>query len=264
MNYLPQKTIQYKTYLKRTMVSGLKAVFANHPDPLLAKTKVTLSYPRDEESYPAVEVKYYEGELHNMGIGHTETLKLQNPTTEEIVTFNMQHYGYTGTIEFVVYALSTIDRDLISDSLAQTLLMGATESYTNRLLAAVYPIGNPGIYPSDYANPVSQFHFINLNTDKLSGFGESETPVIWQSEDDLSYQTSYRIGVTGEFYSLPHYAQGYIDGITVYSYQEFLDDLPGGDPTSTALWHGEGDYTTTAEYEALRAQARIDDSTLPI
>lgn len=260
--YLPQKTIQYKTYLKRTVAKGMKAVFAAHPDKLIRNTKVTLSYPRDEERYPAVEVKYYEGELHNMGVGHYETIRLTHPVTEDVLTFNMKHFGYTGTIEFIVYALSTIDRDLISDTLAQTLLMGDEEGYTQKLLQTIHPVYAQGIFQE--ANPTPQFHFINLNTDKLSGFGESETPVAWSAEDDLSYQTSYRIGVTGEFYSLPHYAMGYIDGITAYSYQKFLNDLPGGDPTSDAPWEGDSEYATEEEYEVLREEERLKDAELPL
>jgi hypothetical protein len=36
MNYLPQRTVKYKTYIKTAVVEAFRAVFANHVDSFLA------------------------------------------------------------------------------------------------------------------------------------------------------------------------------------------------------------------------------------
>lgn len=114
-------------------------------------------------------------------------------TPPEAVKF--KHYFYTGDVEFTVYALSSVDRDLISDTLTQTLAMGQLEAYTNSFFERVYATAEQV--------PDSALHFININSDQIQGFGDSESQTPWGAEDDLIYQTSYRTGAFGELYSLP-------------------------------------------------------------
>lgn len=106
-----------------------------------------------------------------------------------------KHYYYTGDIEFSVYALTSLDRDLIADSIVQTITMGQLQDYTNNFFERVYT--------TTQQVPDSALHFINVNADQLQGFGDTESQTPWGAEDDLIYQTSYRTGVFGELYSLP-------------------------------------------------------------
>lgn len=106
-----------------------------------------------------------------------------------------RHYFYTADIELAVYAMSSYDRDLIADTLVQVIAMGVLEEWTNTFYERIYPV--QAIYPD------SMWHFINVNSDTIQGFGETQAQTPWGSEDDLIYQTSYRFGVFGELYSLP-------------------------------------------------------------
>src|SRR4051812_10330112 len=80
-DYLPQRTISYKTTVKNTLVSALQDVFINHPDEELTRTNVTTEYPRDRAEYPVIIIRFFERDLSNAGVGHSEMLKETNETT---------------------------------------------------------------------------------------------------------------------------------------------------------------------------------------
>lgn len=146
---------------------------------------------------------------------------------QEAVKF--QHYFYTADIEFAVFGLSAYDRDLVADSLVQTIAMGKLEAYTSNFFERIYPAND--LFPD------SELHFININSDKIQGSGESEAQVPWGAEDDLMYQTAYRVGVFGELYSLPpKLTYGLVRKIIEYPYIGGLDPVPQGTPGDTTPW----------------------------
>jgi hypothetical protein len=191
MSYLPQKTIKYKTYIKTALVESLRPVFSNHVDSHLQNTKITIDMPKERQSFPSVVVRFYESEIRNAGVGHYETFKDQNGKV-----WKFKHYIYTGDVELGIYALSSFDRDLIADALVETIAMGDLGTYTNNFFNRIYP-------PHPEEVPDSAGHFININSDQITGINESDSSVPWGSEDDLIYNSSYRVKVLGEFYSLP-------------------------------------------------------------
>lgn len=114
-------------------------------------------------------------------------------TPSQVVKF--QHYFYSADVEFAIYALTAYDRDLVADTVVQTVAMGTLDAYTNSFFERIYPSND--LYPD------AQLHFININSDRIQGFGESQNQTPWGAEDALVYQSSYRVGVFGELYSLP-------------------------------------------------------------
>lgn len=221
---LGQETIRYKTYVKTALTEGMRGVFTQHVDDLLQRTRVTIDYPTTENDYPTVIVRFFERSIRNAGVGHVEWLE-----SEDGDLFRHKHYLYDGDIEFAIYALSSLDRDLISDSVVQTLSMGTLEAYTNAFFVR--------IYEQDVAvNPTADIHYINVNTDEIRGFGETQNPVPWGEEDLLVYQTSYRVGITGEFYNLPpEDVDEVISRVDSFPYQEG-DPVPTGKPDDDAQW----------------------------
>lgn len=232
-----QKTVAYKTYIKETLVEGMAGMFAGHPDTLLRdKVNVTVALPMTETEYPAVVVRFFERNIHNLGVGHQEHIatydELGEPTGRVL---RFKHYGYSGDVEFAVYALSSVDRDLVGDSIVQTLSMGDTETYSTPFYQRIY---NPD-YTTD---PQAEEHFINLNSDQISGYGESEVIAPWMPEDVLVYQTSYRVPITGEFYSrVPGDDFGIVSEVETYPYSpDAGEEPPEGDPENDNPWLDEG------------------------
>lgn len=228
---IPIHTIKYKTYVKEALVEAFRAVFAAHPDDILRKTKVGIDFPTTESMYPAIVVRFYERSITNAGIGHFEMLDdPENPGRY----LRYKHYLYQGDIEFAVYALSSYDRDLISDSIVQTLAMGDLEPYSDQFLDRIYN-SDPAV------EPASLDHFINLNTDTIQGFGETQALAPWQPEDLLVYQTSYRIGIHGEFYSRtpPVVNYGLVEKVESYPYMPADGETkPSPNPEDPAPWEG--------------------------
>lgn len=330
MTFLTERTIPYKTYIKRALVQGLRQTFSEHPDELLQRTKVTLEYPRTEADYPAVVVKFYERQIANMGVSHVQKFKLYDPpvptqttaddgtlddrwyeyrvayvfdddseseasdplriantsatakytlswpAVTEIANYRIyrrsarspihvfqdvpvgtttlvddgsvagtalsplatrlwKHYTWSGDIEFAVYTLSNLDRDLVADSLVQTVTMGDLEAFTNLFYSRINPIDSS----TTEAFPGSSSNFVVLQSNKMVGYGESQSPVPWQSEDDLIYQTSYRVGAYGEFYNLPSPPIPFIEAVDTFPYTPGVDELPTGNPSDPGLWPGK-------------------------
>lgn len=309
MNYLPEKTIKYKTYIKTALVESLRPVFSNHLDEKLKNTNVTIDMPKERQAFPSIVVRLYENEIFNAGVGHEEridntsnqTVTLINATggtfnltingeqTAEIAynatsanvksaivalnsissgdvsitgsaggpytiafgsrinnemdkikanydnlvgvnakvlitnpVYKFKHYFYKGNIELGIHALSALDRDLIADTLVQTVAMGDLAEYTNNFFNRIYPLSTKEV-------PDSVGHFININADRITGINEATSPVPWQSENDLTYTVSYRIEVWGEFYSLPPEASyEYVANVFLYPYIKGTDEIPTG------------------------------------
>ena len=222
---MKERTIHYKTSIKRAMVESIRSVFDQHPDKLLSKTKVTIEHPQDKNRYPSVVVRFFERDIRNMGIAHMEILPVTNDGT--VTNQKFKHYIYKGEVEFGIYALSSLDCDLIADTIVQTLAMGDMEAYTNQFFERIYEPAYESGKP-----------FININTDVINGVGEQVSPAPWDPDSQLIYQAGYRCDVGGEFYSLedPNSSFEIIEQINQFPYVRGLDEVPEGTPGNDSEW----------------------------
>jgi hypothetical protein len=212
---LPEKTIKYKTYIKTALVEALRPVFENHVDEKLQGTKVTIDFPKEQQQFPSVVVRFYENEIKNAGVGHEKVLQ-----DADGKAWKFKNYLYTGDVDLTIYALSSLDRDLIADTIVQTIAMGDLSTYTNNFFNRIYP-------PDPEAIPDSAGHFININSDRISGINETTNKVPWNSEDDLVYNMAYRVNVLGEFYSLPpEIPLDYVSQVFAYPYIGGIEPVP--------------------------------------
>ena len=247
---LPIQTIRYKTYIKEALVEALRASWATHPDTFLQNTSIGLDSPMTEADYPHVVVRFYGRSVRNAGVAHHEWLPIPDSNPERYHKY--KHYFYNGDIEFSVYALSSLDRDLIADSIVQTLTMGDLEAYTNAFLNRIYD-------PNPLTDPAAINHVINLNTDEVQEFGETEQPAPWLPEDVLIYQTAHRIAVFGQFYSRTPTAGDYgvVERVDQFPYIDGpeLQSAPVTLVGTTPVTIPVPDYTTFIEVESVRNAA---------
>jgi hypothetical protein len=230
---IPVETIKYKLHLKEAVVEALRSVFTDHPDEILANTKVDIEFPTDENAYPAIVVRYFERDVVSAGVGHREYVRGVFDDQPDAVT-EFHHALYHGTLEFAVYALSSYDRDLVSDSLAHLIVTADLEGWTNQFFDRFYGDVNQ-------TDPDAKIHYININTDTMQGTGEGQTQAPWGPEDVLVYQTGYRLEASGQLMSLPPAEPyGMIEQVDQYPYIEGMEPKPTGadDPTE---WQGESD-----------------------
>lgn len=230
--YNPQRTIRYSTYIKRALVEAVRDVFKNHEDEDLQRTKVTIESPKTKADYPSTIIKFYERKISPIGVGGGEEW------------IDLEHLGFPGSyrfkrslywadIELEAQALSSLDRDLVGDSVVQTLQMGNLEAYTNRFFERIYPSN----YDMEHSWPDSVWHHVSINTDDVSGFGENQSQTQWGSEDGLVYRKSYRVPVLGEFYSLPpDVPAGFVEAVYSYPYIGGVEEVPQGLPGEHGEW----------------------------
>lgn len=209
--YLPQGTLQYKTFIKRTISEALQNAFARYADKMLSEVKAGPGYTTDRADFPSIVVKFYEKTLKNAGIGHVEWGK------DEVIKGNFieyHHTMYTGDVSLEVYGLSSPDRDKVADALVEIISMGTVgvegKTFQER------------IYDTIGTTPYSDWHFITVNTDLVSGFGEQEKIAPWMPEDVFVYMCEYRIPIMGEFYSITPKEEpgstGLVSEVDIYPY----------------------------------------------
>ncbi len=272
---IAQQTLQYKLFIKRTISEALENAFDLYEDPTLAKTKIGPNYAEDRADFPNIVVKFYEQQIKNIGVGHSEwgpqlevltghgkTVKgskeVELPEGESTADFfpgvtvvkapaggivpeetiivevvdqrhfimnhaamedeentelrftgtlhekfiEYHHSLYSGDISLEVYALSSPDRDKVSDAIIEIVQMGIVgpegSSFQDRIYHAIGKRKENG----ELENPYSLWHTITINTDTIQGYGETQTQPLWYPEDNLIYQVEYRFPILGEFYSI--------------------------------------------------------------
>lgn len=221
--YQPQQTIRYKTYVKKAVVEALRAVFYSHRDEDLRSTTVEIGFPTDKTTYPMVLVHFYERSINNAGVGHIEWIEdSENPGQFH----QFKHYLFKGDLEFSIFAQSNLERDLVGDAIVETLAMGQLEAYTRQFLDRIY---NPDIENEPAANET----FLSINTDQISPYGETQAIAPWLPEDELIYQSSYRVEIYGEIYNRVFdqaEGTGLIEHVDVYPYRFPIDPEPEPNP----------------------------------
>ena len=122
--YVPQQTLQYRTFLKRTVTEALQNAFAlyglkepeapHQYDATLGKTKIGPDYQTTRANFPSVVVKFYEQQIMNAGVGHMEW----GPETTEInltgvgdITIGSGEITGLDTVQFLLPGITEIKGD---------------------------------------------------------------------------------------------------------------------------------------------------------
>lgn len=234
-----QSTIRYRTYIKEAVVEALRAVFEQHPDPLIRITKVTPELPTDRASFPTIIVRYFNRYLRSAGVGHHEWWQITPEGYEPKLFQKFKHFMYAGDIELKILALSSKDRDFLADALVQAIGMADTEHYTNAFLERIYD-ADPEV------EPYSQYHFINLSTDDFQELGDQEGPTPWMEDDLLIYSSTFRIPIFGELYSRvlsDPTTYGFVEKVEMYPWIKDIETEPDPNPEEPNPWLSSEDVS---------------------
>lgn len=164
--------------VKTTIIQALQQTYdQNFPETQFQNMYVSMEYPMLETQYPGIWVRFSFSKLQIVGIASY----FMNNTNHE---YKMWYFEGTTTLQ--VFAMTSLQRDRMSDSLIYMFAFGDLDVPEARFLNSIYQ--NP------YIN-------ISLNTDQLNPGGQSEnigTP--WQ-EDQIVYNDSYSFDMVGQFAS---------------------------------------------------------------
>lgn len=183
--------------IKRAVTTAFQTVFKDTENyypgykssELLTKSHITIEYPQRPEQYPSLIVGFQEQELKSAGIAHIDVFDENNIA---------QKWLYTGTITIEIFALTSMDRDFISDSVVNMLAFGRVKDKPFRRMI-------------EQEARVD----LQLSIGSLTPMPEQTmSGASWGLTDARVYTTGYSFGCIGGFDSGPLFQQ-YVDGVLI-------------------------------------------------
>lgn len=215
----PEPASHFKTFVKRTMVAALRAVFTDqYPNKEFRNLEINLEYPQKKITNSFILVKFNVGAVMNAGVGHEELL-----FDSEGVLRKYHHSRFEGSVEFHLYTLSSLSQDLLSDALVEIVRHGKLQELTNQFYEQLF---------DEYDNG-GQLMF---QSDVMTDLGSSVGPPFWQPEDTLLYVGGWAVNCEGGFFSTgTDELAAFLRTVVVYPYIEG-NAVPVGEITSTVPW----------------------------
>ena len=162
---------------KKVIIRALRATFTSmYPNSKMASMNIDMEYPYLEEHYPGIWVKFSPHKIQASGLDYTQM------SNDEI--FGVWHFE--GTVSLMILALSSKERDLISDGFIEAFAFGA-------LMPSASPFYST-LLNSDLINMTPQ-------SDILTSGGQTESVGVPWDDDKLAYEDRYSFEVVGQFRS---------------------------------------------------------------
>lgn len=175
-------TPQFIVAVKSAVVGALQSTFhtPNYPDPILQNISVSMEYPTEIEQYPGVWVGFNFRDMQSIGMGNPIFLHEGPPPRR------YQLWNFGGSVTLTILALSSKERDTISDKIIQMYAFHALNPATEGFRA--------------YLDEYPSIH-IGVNNDILRTEGESTTLGTPSQPDVIVYENSLVFDVAGQFAS---------------------------------------------------------------
>lgn len=152
---------------------------------------IELEYPMAEEQYPGIWIQFTTSKLQRMGMAQEFWVK--DPETDNWSA--IQEWQIQGRVTMTVLALSNLERDRIADSLITMFAFSRTPEPV-----VTKPQENINKY-RQFITALGQNPYVamTVNTDILTGGGQSvNVGVPWQP-DILAYTDAYSFDIVGNF-----------------------------------------------------------------
>lgn len=176
----------YITAVKALGIEALQTVFdEQYPVAEFRGLHSSLEYPLKSVDLPEVWVRYTDSApLRRSGVSHIEDIDLSTNTRVNPYT----RWRFQGSWEFVVVALSSLERDRVYDELISVVAFAQVDSLRGRFRA--YVEGN-------------NLLDVTLNTDEIETNGEDAQPGTPWGTDEVVYERTLAIDMVGDFASDP-------------------------------------------------------------
>lgn len=185
--------------VKRTLVVSLRRAFTDSGLSLNdSRLNVDMEYPDQEASYPAAWVQFSFTNLTDSGLGHIESATGENGEVGEV-----RQWRYEGQVTVTFMALSSLDRDRISDKFIS--------------IYAFSDIGDPPVikrrerpHPQLFQELArSPYVSMSLQSGLIRPRGQNTSVGTPWNSGQLVYEDSYVFGLEGEFQQLYIPGEGY-------------------------------------------------------
>lgn len=164
--------------IKTVIIQSLKQTFdQSFPETAFQNMYISMEYPLVQTQYPGVWVRFSFKKLQIVGVA-SYFIDSQNRQYKQ--------WFFEGVTTLQVFAMTSLERDRMSDALIYMFSFGDLDDPESRFLKNIY------------ANP---YISVSLNTDELNPGGQSENiGAPWQ-EDQIVYNDSYSFQMVGQFAS---------------------------------------------------------------
>jgi hypothetical protein len=201
--------------LLTVLEQGLKKTFTDiYPVHDFRGVHVSLDYPVEEINYPGIWVGFdFTADIGSVGINHKEFI--EEIINEQVRFGEVARWRFEGEATFTLAALSSLTRARLLDEVIKTIGFG-------RLTIDLNPF-----HKWIDENPLIG---VNLNHERLSIRGLTESsPTPWDT-DDLIYEVTVAAPCVGEFVSTPSGVLVPLSEVRIYPYAEGTPDptTPGG------------------------------------
>jgi hypothetical protein len=211
----------YITRVKTLAIEALHATFDDqYPVAEFRGLHCSLEYPVEKSDFPEIWVRYSDtGPLRQSGLAHVEDV---DPVSGNRVP-PYTRFRFEGSWEFIVVALSSVERDQVYDELIASIAWSGFDTLRGRFRS--YLENNDLID-------------LTIRTDEIESTGESAEPgTPWQT-DEVVYERTLAIDLIGDF--TPDPQSGLIVPLSKIvvtpSVDLTLDDEAQGE-TGFDVWH---------------------------
>jgi hypothetical protein len=172
-------------YITRVKTLGIEALHAafddQYPVTEFRGLHASLEYPVKAVQLPEVWVRYSDtGPLRQSGVAHVEDV---HPVSGGRIT-PYTRWRFEGSWEFVIVALTSVERDRVYDELIATIAWSGFDTLRGRFRK--YLEGNDLID-------------LTLRTDEIESTGESAEPGTPWGTDEVLYERTLNVDLIGDF-----------------------------------------------------------------
>jgi hypothetical protein len=171
----------YLTRVKTLAIEAVHAAFdAQYPVAEFRGLHCSLEYPVRAVQLPEVWVRYSDtAPLRQSGVAHVEDT---NATGARISPYT--RWRFEGSWEFVIVALSSVERDRVYDELVATIAWSGFDSLRGRFRRYL---------------ETNDLIDLTLRTDEIESTGESAEPGTPWGTDEVLYERTLNIDLIGDF-----------------------------------------------------------------
>ena len=179
--------------VKKSVVSALREAITNTSLSFPTKgtqVHIELEYPMTEEQYPGIWIQFATTRMQRMGMAQEFWVKREDGEWNAIQEWQIQ-----GRVTMTILALSNLERDRIADSLITMFAFSRTPEPV-----ITKPQKNTNKY-RQFITALDENPYVamTINTDVLTGGGQSvNVGVPWQP-DILAYTDAYSFDIIGNF-----------------------------------------------------------------
>lgn len=172
----------YITRVKALGIEALQAAFDNqYPVAEFRGLRASLEYPVQSVDLPQVWVRYSDtNPLRQSGVAHVEDV---HPVSGGRVP-PYTRWRFEGSWEFVVVALSSVERDRLYDELIATIAWSGFDTVRGRFRSYL-----------EHNDLID----LTLRTDEIESTGESAEPGTPWGTDEVLYERTLNVDMIGDF-----------------------------------------------------------------